>query len=269
MARHVFATAVLLLLTTSGAARAAVPGNITNAQVETRTATQPFARELAALPTRSGPFWVGYRSASVGGPAHICADRGLRNSRLYLEAPAEFSVLARVEGRTVVGLQLATDDCDVDGGGLPLIWFDGVAADSGVAWLGSLIASPATEQRLAERALMALVWHPAPQALQTVIDAARRDRRTHVRSQALFWLSQRAGREAVAAIASGIDDPEVEVKKKAVFALSQLPANEGVPLLINAARTHASRDVRRQAMFWLGQSKDPRAVAFFEEVLRR
>jgi hypothetical protein len=26
--------------------------------------------------------------------------------------------------------------------------------------------------------------------------------------------------------------------------------------------------VRKQAMFWLGQSRDPRALAFFEEVLR-
>jgi len=27
--------------------------------------------------------------------------------------------------------------------------------------------------------------------------------------------------------------------------------------------------VRREAIFWLGQSKDPRALAFFEEVLTR
>jgi hypothetical protein len=27
--------------------------------------------------------------------------------------------------------------------------------------------------------------------------------------------------------------------------------------------------VRKQAMFWLGQTKDPRAVKFFEEILTR
>jgi HEAT repeat protein len=64
-------------------------------------------------------------------------------------------------------------------------------------------------------------------------------------------------------------DPEVEVKKKAVFALSQLPKEEGVPLLIGLARTHRSPEVRKQAMFWLGQSGDPRALSFFEEVLKR
>jgi HEAT repeat protein len=64
------------------------------------------------------------------------------------------------------------------------------------------------------------------------------------------------------------DDPETEVKKKAVFALSQLPKDEGVPLLIQTAKTNKNPAVRKQAFFWLGQSKDPRALAFFEQVLK-
>ena len=60
------------------------------------------------------------------------------------------------------------------------------------------------------------------------------------------------------------------MKKKAVFALSQLPKDEGVPLLIKrGARPTRSYEVRKQAMFWLGQSQDPRALAFFEDVLKR
>jgi len=42
-----------------------------------------------------------------------------------------------------------------------------------------------------------------------------------------------------------------------------------VPMLIDVARTSHDPEVRKQAMFWLGQSKDPRAVAFFEQVLKR
>jgi HEAT repeat protein len=57
------------------------------------------------------------------------------------------------------------------------------------------------------------------------------------------------------------------VKKKAVFALSQLPKDEGVPLLIKVARTNTNPEVRKQAMFWLGQSRDSRAADFFAEVL--
>jgi len=57
------------------------------------------------------------------------------------------------------------------------------------------------------------------------------------------------------------------VKRRAVFALSQLPKDEGVPMLIEIARSNRNPEVRRQAMFWLGQSHDPRAVAFFEKVV--
>jgi hypothetical protein len=40
-----------------------------------------------------------------------------------------------------------------------------------------------------------------------------------------------------------------------------------VPRLIEVARTNSNPVVRKQAMFWLGQSRDPRAVRFFEEIL--
>ena len=62
---------------------------------------------------------------------------------------------------------------------------------------------------------------------------------------------------------------DTDVKKKAVFALSQLPRDEGVPLLIQVARTNRNPAVRKQAIFWLGQSQDSRALQFFEEVLLR
>ncbi len=52
-----------------------------------------------------------------------------------------------------------------------------------------------------------------------------------------------------------------------MFALSQLPKDDGVPKLIEVARNNRNPAVRKQAMFWLGQSNDPRALAFFEEVL--
>ena len=69
----------------------------------------------------------------------------------------------------------------------------------------------------------------------------------------------------MATIAGAIDnDPEIEVKKKAVFALSQLPADEGVPKLIDIARSHRNPEVRKQAMFWLESVEGPAR----DEVLR-
>ena len=109
-----------------------------------------------------------------------------------------------------------------------------------------------------------------PEAVDTLIAMAREDESAEVRRQAMFWVGQKAGKRAVEALAGAIDhDPDTDVKKRAVFALSQMPKDEGVPRLIDVARTHRNGEVRKQAMFWLGQSNDPRALKFFEEILKK
>ncbi len=124
--------------------------------------------------------------------------------------------------------------------------------------------------KIREHAIFALTQSQEQEAMSSVVRAARDDKSPHVRGQALFWLAQKAAQKtAQAAISDAIsNDPETEVKKRAVFALTQMPAGEGVPLLIQIARSNQNAAVRKQAMFWLGQSKDPRALAYIEEVLK-
>ena len=59
-----------------------------------------------------------------------------------------------------------------------------------------------------------------------------------------------------------------DLKSHAVFVLSQLPREEGIPQLLQVARSNKSWRVRSKALFWLGQSGDPRAIDLFESVLR-
>jgi HEAT repeat protein len=87
------------------------------------------------------------------------------------------------------------------------------------------------------------------------------------RSQAVFWLSSQAGDAATKGLVELTDDGQREIRDQAVFALSRRPADDGVPALIRIARTHRDPQLRRSAMFWLGRSKDPRALALFEELL--
>jgi len=88
------------------------------------------------------------------------------------------------------------------------------------------------------------------------------------RKQALFWLGAAAGdkitggRESVEK-----SDDATEVKKSAVFALSQRRNGEAVPALIEVARNNHDPEVRKSALFWLGQTTDPRAISLFEEIL--
>jgi len=152
--------------------------------------------------------------------------------------------------------------------------------EKAVFWLGAArgrrgydllrrIVTEDSSDHIRDKAVFALSISQEPQAVDTMIAVARHDASSHVRGQALFWLAQKAGNKAVGAISGAIEnDPDTEVKKKAVFALQQLPHDEGVPMLIQVARANRNPAVRKQAMFWLGQSHDPRALAFFEEVLK-
>lgn len=91
------------------------------------------------------------------------------------------------------------------------------------------------------------------------------------RTQSVFWLGQAAGDAATANLKDIVVDNSVdrEVRESAVFALSQRPPDEGVPALIAVARTNKDPEIRKKAMFWLGQSHDPRAIDLFEEILTK
>jgi hypothetical protein len=137
-----------------------------------------------------------------------------------------------------------------------------------------LVNDPADQVR--EQVVFALSRSTDPAGIKALIDAARNDVSPHVRGRALFWLAQKAGdKEAADVIAADVindkasNDADRSVKESAVFALKQLPPNQGIPLLINLARTNADPNVRKKALFWLGQSDDPWALEFITQVLQK
>lgn len=91
------------------------------------------------------------------------------------------------------------------------------------------------------------------------------------RRQAVFWVSQAAGDAATQGLSDIVTDNSVDrdVREQAVFALSQRPKEQGVPALIAVARTNRDPQIRKKAMFWLGQSNDSRAIDLFEEILSK
>lgn len=119
---------------------------------------------------------------------------------------------------------------------------------------------------LREHMLFALTQNGSREAFARVRRAAVDDREPEVRSQALFWLAESGGPGVASFVLERIAaDPSAEVREQGVFALSQL--EEGVPELLRLLRERREPEVRRQALFWLAQSEDPRALAALEEVL--
>ena len=130
------------------------------------------------------------------------------------------------------------------------------------------------DSRASAKAIFPAVLADSATVWPALFPIARDTRSRAARQDALFWLS----RFASGAVAGRPNDPfadeeedesaDDDLKAHAVFVLSQLPRDEGIPQLLEVARSNKSWHVRSHALFWLGQSGDPRAIDVFESVLR-
>jgi HEAT repeat protein len=135
--------------------------------------------------------------------------------------------------------------------------------------LKKVIASD-PDERVRERAISGLSSSKEPDALDLLMSLAKTDPNPRMRQQAVSSLARKPGTAVVGVLSKVIEsDPDIQVKKHAVTALNQLPDGAGIPVLIQTVKTTQNVDVRKQAMNTLQQSRDPRAVAYFEEVLKR
>lgn len=88
------------------------------------------------------------------------------------------------------------------------------------------------------------------------------------RKTALFWFGQSNAptRDLISL------EPDVKssaLRDQYVFVLSQRQDDAALDELIAVARHDPSSDTRKKAMFWLGQSHDPKALRFLKDLLTR
>jgi hypothetical protein len=153
--------------------------------------------------------------------------------------------------------------------GRDLVDLGEVEAEDASEYLFGLVRGDATSGA-AEDAILPATLADVGDTWPRLLDIAR-DRGLHegIRKNALFWL----GQEATDAVTDGLSDvatdgtEDQEVRNAAIFALSQRDDDESVPVLMEIARTGDEAETRKQAMFWLAQSDDPRVIRFFEDIL--
>ena len=177
--RRILAAVVPFLFTAIPAA--AQTPRIVNAKIETRPAAPSLAVAFQTLLAgQSTPAWVGYAVPTLPGDRQICCcnSRGnnfdgengcgtcrLENSNgdftmnhressgtgtVALEGPRNILVLFRVSDKRVEKIRTFSDDCQLDAGGLPVIWFTGVPAAQSVAFLAPF-AQQASRRRIEPR----------------------------------------------------------------------------------------------------------------------
>jgi hypothetical protein len=145
------------------------------------------------------------------------------------------------------------------------------AAESG-ATAAQLSALYARENgtKVREQILFAYSRIQDPSGARELLRVARGDDEVELRKKAIFWLGQRAGEEITRDLGElvGNESEDEEVREQAIFAISQRH-DDGVPALLQIARTNRDPRLRKRAIFWLSQSGDPRAVELFESILTK
>lgn len=165
--------------------------------------------------------------------------------------------------------QLATDDRldeDMRGAAIIALGRDEISDDD-VAWLRNLY--PRLSSKLRDNVFLAVSRSDSPRASQWLSGiAASPNEDQHTREQAMFWLGQgRSPTEDLVRLYDHLREPSL--RSHYTFVLSQRRDREALDKLIDVAQHDSNRDVRHQALFWLGQSKDPRALAFIRDLVTR
>ena len=158
----------------AAAASLAAQSPVVNAVVERRTPSADFARDIRTAADRATSAWIGYRvpiarrsEAAMQSFAGCCG-------RCRLAPPTDLVVLARVQRGEILELRPLAVDCDMDAGGMPLIWFEPVTADASVAWLSTLVTAPPEGRgRMADQALSAIAQHAGQAAATSLVRFAQ------------------------------------------------------------------------------------------------
>lgn len=141
-----------------------------------------------------------------------------------------------------------------------------VGARAATAYLLNLAQT--ADGYVAKKAIFPTIIADSVEPYRELLAIARNTSRpTTVRKDAVFWLGQAAGQKIAGDLKTLVDDPNVEVKKSAVFALSQMKGDASFNALADIAQNNKDPQVRKNALFWLAQKDDPRALAIFENIL--
>jgi len=91
-----------------------------------------------------------------------------------------------------------------------------------------------------------------------------------MRKQALFWAGQNGGASTESFVTLYDKMTDREIKEQLIFVFSQRGRDaKAIDKLMDIAKTDKDRELRSKAVFWLGQSRDPRAVKYLEDLISK
>jgi hypothetical protein len=266
--------------------------HIENAQLQTRSIGGTLAATMTELEkSATSALWVGYPVNAVAGQRTICcgnyndgescrkcalengdvrdavkAKNEASKNPLRLEGERRLTVLFRLQDKQLMRVNVATESCVLDGGGLPFVWLTDVKPAESVAFLVEYVRDENLgghgRHSVGNEALMAMALHDGPQAQVALESFTAPAQPEEVRKQAAFWLGVARGKEGLTALQRmAKNDPSSEVRGHVAFALSVSKEPAALEEMIRMAHDDESGHVRGQAIFWLAQKAGKRAVS--------
>jgi len=286
---------------------AAQEPHVVNARMRTVSAAGGLANTFRSIESgESGPAWIGYSVPVVPGEHKMCcngsigdnSEEGCGRCRLEdrggefigqsahtegakevkLESSPSFLVLYRAAAGKIQKIRTFSPECELDAGGLPLIWLTGVRPAESVAWLSTFLTAGGAsaegesddENHLGNSALTAIAFHGDNSAERALEGFAANGQPERVREHAAFWLGAARGRQGCEALTRLVrDDADEHFREKAVFALYVSKEPEAVDAIIGVAHHDSSAHVRGQALFWLAQKAGKKAEATITEAIEK
>jgi HEAT repeat protein len=110
-----------------------------------------------------------------------------------------------------------------------------------------------------------------PRAKAKLMEVARTGTDTSLRASAIHWLGEGGDNaQAVETLISLYDsEKNTEVKGMILHALSESPQKAALHKLMDVARRDPSLELRKSAIHWIGESRDPEALKFLEEIIKQ
>jgi HEAT repeat protein len=262
-----------------------------NAKMESQDASQGLEAAVQRIAADSQrPLWLSYQVDAVGGKhSTSCCDYrtdanssycGIcnlenghgqvtiqrsqnQNTTIKLEQLAQVTVLLRVEQKHVMRIREASPDCELDAGGLQVVYLTGVQPAQSVALLAGYVSENGQERDgLSNEALVAIAQHADSSADRVLADFVAPNQPTWLREKASFWLGAARGKSGLQLLEKmAKSDPSGGIREKVAFAMFVSHEPEAVDDMIRMAKDDPEGHVRGQALFWLAQKAGQKASA--------
>ena len=158
-------------------------------------------------------------------------------------------------------LESARSDPDREVRQQAVFWLSQVDTPTAVQALDSILRT-SKDAAVQEKAIFALSQHGSAESQRALRAYAERpDLSRELRERAIFWVGQSGGAEDAQFLRTLFGRlPDEELRTKVLFSLAQMGGAENQRWLVGVARDRQQpMEVRKQALFWAGQSGTPLA----------